>query len=175
MRQALRQVLLPFFLTMAGPLSAQLWPPGSPVAVAANAGTFEVLDSVSAYEMGWELRYAPRRFRFLPSWAPDLMPTAGVMASSRGVIYPYVGCRFEIPLGDHWVFGPGTAAGLYYRAHGKNLGGSLEFRSHLELSYRLPWDGRIGITFYHLSNGGLFDFNPGTESAVVTYTAKLRR
>src|SRR5690348_643170 len=98
MKRPLRQVLL--LLSMAAwPLQAQLWPPGPPVAVAANAGTFEVLDSVSAYEMGWEVRFAPRRFRLLPRWAPDLMPTAGVMATSRGVIYPYVGARFEIPLG----------------------------------------------------------------------------
>jgi hypothetical protein len=158
----------------AGPLAAQTWSPGAPVAVAANAGTFEVLDSVSAYEMGWEVRFAPRRFRFLPRWAPDAMPAAGVMASSRGVIYPYAGLRFEIPLGERWVFSPGSAAGLYYRDHGKNLGGALEFRSHVELAYRLPWGGRIGVCFYHLSNGGLFDFNPGTESAVLTYTAKLR-
>lgn len=174
MKRPLRQILLPLFI-MTGPLSAQSWPPGPPTAVAANLGTFEVLDSVSAYEMGWELHYAPRRFRLLPRWAPELMPTTGVTATSRGVIYPYVGFRFEVPLGDRWVLSPGSAAGLYYRAHGKNLGGALEFRTHVELSYQLPWDGRIGISFYHLSNGGLFDFNPGTESAVLTYTAKLRR
>ncbi|MES1245294.1 MAG: acyloxyacyl hydrolase [Acidobacteriota bacterium] len=174
MRNPIWQGLL-LLLLAGGPMAAQLWPPGPPVTVAANAGTFEVLDSVSAYEMGWELRYAPRRFRFLPRWAPDLMPTAGVMATTRGVIYPYAGFRFEIPLGDRWVLSPGTAAGLYYRDHGKNLGGGLEFRSHIELSFRLPWQDRIGISFYHLSNANLFDFNPGTESAVVTYTAKLRR
>lgn len=174
MKRPFRQILLLHFM-VAWPLSAQLWPPGPPTAVAANLGTFEVLDSVSAYEMGWEVRFAPRRFRLLPRWAPNLMPMSGVMATSRGGIYPYVGLRFEVPLGDRWVLGPGTAAGLYYRADGKNLGGALEFRSHVELAYRLPWDGRIGVCFYHLSNGGLFDFNPGTESAVLTYTAKLRR
>lgn len=173
MRNALRQVCLLFFL-VAGSLAAQQWQPEPPVAVAANAGTFEVLDSVSAYEVGWELRFAPRRFRLLPRWAPDLMPAAGVMATSRGAIYPYAGFRFEVPLGDRWVVSPGTAAGLYYRDRGKNLGGALEFRTHIELAYRLPWDGRIGVCFYHLSNGGLFGFNPGTESAVLTYTAKLR-
>ncbi|HEX3128081.1 MAG TPA: acyloxyacyl hydrolase [Thermoanaerobaculia bacterium] len=174
MKRALRQILL-LLSVVAWPVSAQLWPPGPPVAVAANAGTFEVLDSVSAYEMGWEVRFAPRRFRLLPRWAPDLMPTAGVMASSRGVIYSYAGFRFEVPLGRRWVLSPGTAAGLYYRDRGKNLGGALEFRSHVELSFRLPWEDRIGVSFYHLSNANLFDFNPGTESAVLTYTARLRR
>lgn len=174
MKRPLWQLLL-LLSMLAVPLPAQLWPPGPPVAVAANVGTFEVLDSVSAYEMGWELRFAPRRFRFLPRWAPDLMPTAGVMATSRGVLYSYAGFRFEVPLGDRWVASPGWATGLYYRDHGKNLGGALEFRTHIEVSYRLPGDSRIGVCFYHLSNGGLFDFNPGTESAVLTYTAKLRR
>jgi hypothetical protein len=96
------------------------------------------------------------------------------MASSRGVIYPYAGFRVDVPVGDRWVFSPGSAAGLYYRDGGKNLGGALEFRSHVELAYRLPWDGRVGLCFYHLSNGGLFSFNPGTESLVLTYSARLR-
>jgi lipid A 3-O-deacylase len=179
MRNSLQQGLL-LFLLMAGPLSAQPsapsspWLPGPPELVAANLGAFEVMDGVSAYEMGWEVRFAPRRFHFLPRRVPDLIPVTGVMASSRGVIYPYVGFRVDIPLNSHWTFSPGSAAGLYYREHGKNLGGFLEFRSHAELTYRLPWDGRIGLCFYHLSNGGLFDFNPGTESLVLTYTARLR-
>jgi hypothetical protein len=140
----------------------------------ADFGAFEVMDGVSAFEMGWELRYAPRRFQFLPRWLPDVIPAAGAMASSRGVLYPYVGFRFELPAGERWTVSPGTAAGLYYREHGKNLGGAVEFRSHIELSYRLPGDNRIGLCLYHLSNGGLFDFNPGTESLLLTYTARLK-
>jgi lipid A 3-O-deacylase len=172
-KSAFRPVLL-LFLLLGGPLAAQPWSMGSPQLVAANVGGFEVLDGVSAYEIGWELRYPPRHFGFLPNWVPDLMPTAGVMASSRGVLYPYAGVRLDLPIGDRWVASPGWATGIYYRDRGKNLGGALEFRSNFELAYRLPWDGRVGLCFYHLSNGGLFDFNPGTESLVLTYSARLR-
>ena len=173
MKNPLLQALLLLLLT-GGPLAAQPWSLGSPQLVAANLGGFEVLDGVSAYEMGWELRFAPRRFRFQPRWLPDLMPTAGAMASSRGVLYPYAGVRLDLPIGEHWIASPGWATGIYYRDRGKNLGGALEFRSNFELAYRLPWDGRLGLCFYHLSNGGLFSFNPGTESLVLTYSARLR-
>lgn len=161
------------FLFLGGPLAA--WSPGPPQLISARAGGFEVLDGVSAYEMGWELQYAPRRFSLLPHWLPGLIPTAGAMASSRGVLYPYAGVRADMPLGDRWIFSPGVAAGIYYRAHGKNLGGALEFRSQIELAYRLSGESRIGLCFYHLSNGGVFGFNPGTESLILTYSARLRR
>lgn len=174
MTRPFRQAFLLFLLT-CGPLAAHPWSLGPPRLVAAHLGAFEILDGVSAFETGWELQFASRRFSVLPRWMPELSPTAGVMASSRGVLYPYTGLRADIPLGERWIFSPGTAAGIYYRGHGKNLGGAVEFRSQVELSYRLPWDGRIGLCFYHLSNGGLFGFNPGTESLILTYSARLRR
>lgn len=174
MTRLFRQTLLLSFLICGPPLAAQPWSLGPPELVAANLGGFEILDGVSAYEIGWELRYPPRRFGFLPRWLPDPTPVVGAMASSRGVLYPYAGLRLDLPLGDRWVASPGWATGIYYRDHGKNLGGALEFRSHFELSYRLSWGGRVGLCFYHLSNGGLFEFNPGTESLVLTYSARLR-
>lgn len=156
-----------------GPVTGQPWRPGPSEWVSGSAGASEVLDSVNALEAGLELRFAARRFRLLPRWLPDLIPTAGTMASSKGTLYAYGGFRFELPLGERWVLSPGTAAGLYYRNRGKDLGGPVEFRSHLELAYRLPGSARLGLCFYHLSNAGLFDHNPGTESLVLTWTARL--
>ncbi len=170
--------LLVFLILLGSPQASAQRLPWSPWTtaerVSANLGGFEVLDDVSAYEMGWELRFAPRRYAILPSWLPDLSPAVGAMASSRGALYTYAGFRADIDIGKRWIFSPGAATGLYYREGGKNLGGPLEFRTHVELSYRLPGDGRIGLCFYHLSNGGLFDFNPGAESLVLTYSARLR-
>lgn len=147
----------------------------APEQVTANLGGFEILDDVSAYEMGWELHFPARDFKILPSWMPDLTPTLGVMANTRGSLYPYAGFRADIDLGERWVFSPGAATGIYYREGGKNLGGALEFRTHAEFAYRLANGGRIGLCFYHLSNARLFSFNPGTESLVLTYSARLRR
>lgn len=165
----------PLWLLLLGPTPAvaQLLPLGAPEYVAASSGRFEALREPQGYEAGWELRFAPRRFRLLPRWAPDVAPVAGVMASSRGILYSYGGFRWELPVGERWIFSPGWATGLYYRADGKNLGGALEFRSHVELAYRLPQDARLGLCLYHLSNAGIFDFNPGSESLVLTYAARL--
>jgi len=113
------------FLLMCGPLAARSWSPGPPVLVSAHLGPFEVLDRISAYEMGWELQFARQRFSLLPHWVPKLIPTAGVMATSKGVLYSYAGVRKDIPLGGRWVFSPGVAAGIYYRGQGKDLGGAL--------------------------------------------------
>ena len=162
-------------LVGSAPAAAQLHPLGAPEYVSASSGQFEALREPDGYEAGWEVRFAPRRFLLLPRWAPDVIPTAGVMASSQGVLYSYSGFRMELPIGDRWILSPGSAVGLYYRAYGKNLGGALEFRSHLELAYRLPRETRLGVCIYHLSNAGIFDFNPGSESLVLTYTARLKK
>src|SRR5215210_1859261 len=127
------------------PAAAQLLPLGPPDAVAASTGAFELRDEVDAYEAGWEVRFAARRFRLLPRWAPDMIPVAGAMASSRSILYTYAGFRFEVPLDERWVVSPGWATGLYYRGYSKNLGGVLEFRSQVELAYRLPGDSRVGL------------------------------
>lgn len=161
----------------SGPAAGQLLPLGSPEFVSASTGVFEVRKTLDEYETGWEVRFAPRRFRLLPRWAPDLIPVTGAMATSRGILYAYGGFRMEIPLGGRWVGSGGWASGLYYpgAGDGKDLGGVLEFRSHLELAYRLRNDSRVGLCLYHLSNGRIFRFNPGSESLVLTYSARLRK
>lgn len=177
MKKLLFRALLwaPFILLFSHPAAGQLLPLGPPESVSASTGAFEVRKTLDEYETGWELRFAPRRFGLLPGWAPDLIPVAGAMATSRGALLAYGGFRFDYPLGKRWVLSPGWATTLYYRGEGKDLGGALEFRSHVEVAYRLPGDARVGLCLYHLSNAGLLGFNPGSESLVLTYTARLRR
>lgn len=152
------------------------WRLGAPQAVVASAGMFEpIVRDGESYEVGAELQFAPRRFGFLPRFVPELMPIVGVMASAQGSLYSYGGLRFEVPLGRRFVLGACTGAGLLYRAASKDLGGPLEFRSGLEVAYRLPDESRIGLTLYHLSNAGLAEPNPGSESLVLTYTSGLGR
>lgn len=166
---------VPVILTLSAPAGAQLLPLGPPEVVSASTGAFEVRKTLDEYELGWELRFAPRRFKLLPDWAPDLIPVGGGMASSRTILYAYGGFRFELPLGESWMVSSGWATGIYYRGRGKDLGGPLEFRSHVELAYRLPGDERIGLCLYHLSNAGFLGFNPGSESLVLTYSTRLRK
>ena len=177
-RIVLRVLGWAFFLCLSlHPAAGQLLPLGPPESVSASTGAFEVRKTLDEYETGWEVRFAPRRFSLLPRWAPDLIPVTGAMATSRGILYAYGGFRMEIPLGDRWVGSGGWASGLYYPGDGdgKDLGGAFEFRTHLELAYRLPGESRLGLCLYHLSNAHLFSFNPGSESLVLTYSARLRK
>ena len=168
-----------YLLSLVSPDAAagQLLPLGPPEYVSASTGTFEIRKELDEYETGWELQFAPRRFWPLPAWAPDLMPVMGAMATSQGTLYGYAGFRAEVLWGKRWVGSGGLAGGLYYRGPGggKDLGSALEFRTHLELAYRLPGESRLGLCLYHLSNGGIYHLNPGSESLVLTYSARLRK
>ena len=64
---------------------------------------------------------------------------------------------------------PEVGVGAYEQGEGRNLGGSLEFRSGLEATYRANDAVRIGVGFYHLSNAGLHAVNPGVNSLVLTF------
>jgi len=162
---------------VAEPLEASPspWRLGAPEAVVASSGVFDPLVGGDSYEIGTEVRFAPRRFSFLPRFVPDLAPTAGVITGSQGSLYVYGGVQVDLALGERWTFTPGWATGLYRRTPEFDLGGPLEFRTSLELSYRLANGSRVGACLYHLSNGGLFDRNPGSESLVLTYRAGLHQ
>lgn len=168
-----KAIVLPLFFILltwaAGSLRAQ-----QPIEIVPSLGQFEVFDGGRASEVGWEARFAPRRFRLLPRFLPNAVPVSGAMANSQGTLYVYGGFRFNFPLGSRWTVTPSWAAGLYYPGGdgGKELGGVVEFRSGMELAYQLGWRSRIGLSLYHLSNGGLYEFNPGTESLILSYSAR---
>jgi hypothetical protein len=169
------RTLTVFFMLVlaAGPvLAAEPSFGWQPAAVATSGGVFGIWDDRGIVEAGWEARFAPRRFRWLPRWVPDPVPVAGVMASSRGSLYGYAGFRWEIPLGGGWEVSPQWAAGLYYRDAGFDLGGALEFRSGIELTRRIGERHRIGLVLYHLSNAGLYWPNSGSESLAVTFSSR---
>lgn len=131
--------------------------------LALSAGVFNVLNEERSAEAGFELRLRPLREGTAERpWV--LRPAAGAMATSEETIYGYAGFRLEIPMTDRWTVTPQTAAGYYERGDGKELGGSVQFRSGLELAYRLSPAHSVGAVFYHLSNAGLERPNPGSES-----------
>lgn len=172
---ALLSLLLPF---AAAGLAGSPARAAEPVEVHASAGRFNVLNRDPLPEAGWEVSFGPRRFHWLTRrlrWLPDLSPTVGAMATSDGALYAYAGFRIGMPLGETgtWRFNPQWAAGLYDPPPGgRSLGGPVEFRSGIELSRQVRNGARIGLLFYHLSNAGFYERNPGSESLVLTYTAR---
>ena len=164
-------------ISPAAPAWAQLLPLGPPEFVSVSSGAFAVRDreeGEETYEAGWEVRFPARRLRHLRGSFPEVIPVLGAMAGSRSVLYLYGGFRLDLPLGGRWMVSPGWATGVYYRGYGMDLGNALEFRSHLELAYLLNRDARVGLCVYHLSNAGISDRNPGSESVVLTYSSRLR-
>ncbi|HLE83790.1 MAG TPA: acyloxyacyl hydrolase [Thermoanaerobaculia bacterium] len=172
MRSALRR-LTPAVTTLA--VAALLALPGPAPAAdrvedfALSAGVFNVLNEDRAAEGGAEARLRPLFEGTTPR--PWVLRTAvGAMANSDGGLYGYAGFRLEVPVGARWLVVPQTAAGVYDRGDGKELGGSIQFRSGLELAYRLTEAHSLGAVFYHLSNAGLERPNPGAESLTLVWS-----
>jgi lipid A 3-O-deacylase len=99
-------------------------------------------------------------------WRPmgrwGIAPGVGAMVAEHGASAFYGELRKDFWLGRQWVVTPKFAAGVYHNGSGVDLGNELEFREGLVLS----WVGprlRLGVGFYHASNGGLGENNPGTE------------
>lgn len=46
----------------------------------------------------------------------------------------------------------------------------MEFRSGLEIAYRLANGHRVGMIYYHLSHANIYEDNPGSNSLVFTWS-----
>ena len=100
-------------------------------------------------------------------------PFIGSFATSDASLYGYFGFLMDIYFGPRWILTPNTAVGAYLEGDGQDLGHVLEFRSGFELAYRLNDRSRLGIAVHHLSNAGIGDENPGTETALIYYSVPL--
>ncbi len=137
-------------------------------AIRAGVGYYDINDNKDATEFHVEY-HAPYRFMTYAR------PFVGIMATSDSAVYGYVGVRGEFDLTEHVQIVPSFAPGLYADGDGKDLGHTIEFRSALEVNYKLQNQSRVGASVYHLSNAHLSDNNPGTEVFTVHYTYSLGR
>jgi len=140
----------------AGPTAAQPW------TVTVNAGAGQVLDSGGGAEGGVEMVFAP-------FWL-GIAPAIGGTVSDYGSSYAYLGFRRDFPVGGRVSITPFTGVGVHHGGDGIDLGGSLQFRSGLELAVGVGARQRLSLSLYHLSNAGLQRPNPGTESLIVGYS-----
>lgn len=133
--------------------------------LAASAGRFNISKTGKRLEAGVELRF--------PTDWYGLEIAAGVAGTEDGNLWAYGGLRRDFELESRWRLTPGFAIALYDEGDGKDLGGAVEFRSSVELAYLLTARSRVGLTLYHLSNAGLYDRNPGSNSLIATYAFAL--
>lgn len=153
-------VLMAVAAFVAGPARAE-----DPAFLAVSAGYYDINDDYDAFEGRVEYRH-DRKF-----WI--FKPFAGVMATSDEAVHGYAGVLVDIYFGRRWVLTPSFAPGLYRDGDGKDLGGTIQFRSQLELSYRFDDRSRLGLSVNHISNASIYDSNPGTESVAITYAIPL--
>ena len=106
-------------------------------------------------------------------WFWAIKPIVGLMATTEAAIYGYAGVGWDIYFGRRIVATPSFAAGAYSDGNGKDLGSVVEFRSALEIAWRFDNESRLGVMFYHLSNAGIDDNNPGTEVLSIGYSLPL--
>ncbi|MGO8867805.1 MAG: acyloxyacyl hydrolase [Alphaproteobacteria bacterium] len=97
-------------------------------------------------------------------------PMAGFFATARGATYVYSGFAVDLFFGDRWVVTPSEAIGAYNHGNDAHLGAVPEFRSSLAIAYRFDDRSRLGVMFHHISNAGIGVHNPGSETALMTYS-----
>lgn len=140
-----------------------------------SAGAFDVggLEAETT-EAGLELRLSPVWGGRLPEgWR--LRPIVGAGATSDNAQWRYAGFGVEVGAGRRWLLIPSFAVALFDDGNGKDLGSALEFRSGIEAAYRLGEGYYLGLLFYHLSNAGTSDTNPGSNSLLLTFSTIVGR
>ncbi len=135
-------------------------------ALSVSTGAIELLDDPTP-RLGLEYRFRPQsRLRL----GPDL----GVSLSTDQMVYLYADLRREFWLDEHWVFAARAGFGGFFEDSSEiDLGDTLQFRTGFDLERRFDNGMRLGLSFFHLSNAGLSDRNPGTEELLVTWTLPL--
>ena len=134
--------------------------------VALRAGVFDIDDIYETANFGVE-------YRGDYCWQ-NLMPIVGVEANADGSLYGYAGAGYDFMLGDSWALTPSFAVGAYHQGDdSRDLGGTLEFRSALELDYLFANAHRVGVSVEHLSNAGIYEHNSGTNGVMVNWSIPL--
>lgn len=93
----------------------------------------------------------------------DLNPVIGGFVTAKSATMFYSG--FETNIGqDSIFFNLSSSVGIYSNGDGKDLGNALQFKSEVNLFYRLGKSSSVGVGSHHISNAGLSSVNPGTNN-----------
>lgn len=149
-----------FILVLAAPMASQAQT-YNPNHVVGYAGIFDVLDNDTSSIYGVEYRHQDIYYGF--------RPTLGISIDEDSGVYGYGGFYWDLNIADDFYISPNFVVGGYSHGDSKDLGGGLEFRSGIELSYALANSSRLGVAFNHISNASIYDRNPGAESLLFSY------
>ena len=127
--------------------------------------------SDEAMDFRFEQRFDKKIFDLGPAEEPlyIISPFYSIEITSDSAIYALGGIFVEEKISKSFYITPSFGAGFFSKGDGKDLGGSIEFRSTLELSYEMKSKNRIGISWGHISNANLGNKNPGVEILSLSY------
>ena len=128
-------------------------------------GMFDIFDKKHYTLGGLELRTS----KLIPN-NYFIVTKIGAYFNKKNSVYGYLGFNLDIPLYKDFYVAPGFALGAYSKGKGKKLGGTLEFRSSIELGYKMINKHKVGISLSHISNANIYKKNPGAEDLVITYS-----
>ncbi len=134
----------------------------------ASAGIFNAPDAQGVNAFGLEYRTPIRIFK-------TGRVLTGLVGGPKNHLYGYAGFYWDLDLTKKWVFTPSLALGGLQNGDKTRLGGGLQFRTNLELSYRIDSRQRIGLALSHLSNAEIKQPNKGINSQLLTYTVAFGR
>jgi len=90
---------------------------------------------------------------------------AGVSLGEEGATWVGYGATYTHHFGRSGTYAELHAMpGLYFDNGGFDLGGTVAFRSGVEVGYETRQGWRMALTYDHRSNAGLYDENPGIET-----------
>lgn len=166
MKTKSKRILFAALITFACTAPAMAAPDNDYVSV--NLGEYNALRSnQQAVQYGLEYRFA--------EWSHGVHPIIGAFGTTDSAAYGYAGLNWNVAIMPEQLFiVPNFAVGAYSEGDGKDLGGTLQFRSGIELDYQFQNQHQLGIALNHLSNAGIYSHNPGEESIIVTYSIPSR-
>lgn len=101
-------------------------------------------------------------------------PFLGFLATTGGSILGYGGLLAELPVVTDQLFvTPSIAVAGFKPDASEDLGSTMVFRSGVEISHPVHELASVGLSYFHVSNGGLADHNPGAESLLMSISRAI--
>ena len=124
-------------------------------------GSYDYDDDNTSTLYGLNYHLSDNTFRVLN--LIELNPVIGGFVTAKSASMFYSG--FETNIGQDTIYlNLSSSAGIYSNGDGKDLGNDLQFKSELNIFYRLGKLSSAGLGSHHISNAGLSSVNPGTNN-----------
>jgi|GEM_PF-1867598 len=133
-------------------------------------GKEDASDSSAQTSFGFEMTFD----RPLTSY--KLLPSFGFLRTSTGSHYVFTAISRRNHFTPRFYLNLSFGGGAYFYSENSteiDLGHVIEFRTAISLNYEFLNKSKLGIEFFHLSNAGIGDENPGSEVLSFTYSVPI--